>query len=188
MRLDFILFRGNAIVIAGTRLAIIGLTWGRVRYLWASVDVLAPPVIGLFLLVLFAVYETKACFGVSPIRSAVNSLPGSLITPPLTLSGGVLFSAPIFPLLAPLPPTCAGSALAMFSFTRAFSQTWGITISSTILQNSLKNLPSVFVAQFPPGFEIVDAAIPVSVCGHALDGRDVFQIWLVTTSTLSKKM
>ncbi|KAJ7881325.1 iron permease [Mycena olivaceomarginata] len=257
---------GNAIVITGTGLAIIGLTWGGVRYPWASVKVLAPLVIGLSLLVVFAVYEAKvpirpaipldvlgnrtsvsglltdavhgitsistiyylpvffqACFGASPIRSAVNSLPGSLITTPFALSAGVLitimgkyrhinwigwaisivgfglvstfredssagkwvgyqlvggiglgllvrfnwflfdfflmypiqFSAPIFPLLAPLPPTRAGSALALFSFIRAFSQTWGITISSTILQNSLKkNLPPAFVAQFPPGFEI----------------------------------
>ncbi|KAJ7347852.1 iron permease [Mycena albidolilacea] len=249
---------GNAIVIAGTGLAIIGLTWGGVRYPWASVEVLAPLVIGLSLLVVFAVYEAKvpvrpaipldvlgnrtsvsgqvlltdavhgitsistiyylpvffqACFGASPIRSAVNSLPGSLITTPFALSAGVLitimgkyrpinwigwvisivgfglvstfredssvgkwvgyqlvggiglgllFSAPIFPLLAPLPPTRAGSALALFSFVRAFSQTWGITISSTILQNSLKkNLPPTFVAQFPPGFEIAYAAIPV---------------------------
>ncbi|KAJ7809511.1 iron permease [Mycena olivaceomarginata] len=252
---------GNAIVIVGTGLAIIGLTWGGVRYPWASVEVLAPLVIGLSLLVVFAVYEAKvlvrpaipldvlgnrtsvsglltdavhgitsistiyylpvffqACFGASPIRSAVNSLPGSLITTPFALSAGVLitimgkyrpinwigwaisivgfglvstfredssvgkwvgyqlvggiglgllFYAPIFPLLAPLPPTRAGSALALFSFIRAFSQTWGITISSTILQNSLKkNLPPAFVAQFPPGFEIAYAAIPVI---HQLD-------------------
>jgi hypothetical protein len=66
MQLDFTLFRGNAIVIAGTGLAIIGLTWGGVRYPWASVEVLAPLVIGLSLLVVFAVYEAKV-----PVRPAI---------------------------------------------------------------------------------------------------------------------
>ena len=45
---------------------------------------------------------------------------------------------------------------------RAFAQTWGITISATILQNELKKkLPADFVAQFPGGVEIAYAAIPV---------------------------
>ncbi|KAJ6586404.1 major facilitator superfamily domain-containing protein [Mycena vulgaris] len=247
---------GNGIVIVGTGLAIIGMTWGGIRYPWASVKVLAPLTIGLALLVVFAIYEAKvpvrptipldvvsnrtslsgllttaahgitsismiyylpvffqACFGASPIRSAVDFLPGSLMTTPFALLAGIsiavlkryrlvnwigwsitiigyglvstlredssvgkwvgyqiigaigvglIFSAPLFPLLAPLPNTRAASALALFTFTRSFSQTWGITISSTILQNTLeKKLPAAFVAQFPPGFEIAYAAIPV---------------------------
>ena len=49
----------------------------------------------------------------------------------------------------------------MFSFIRAFTQTWGITIGSTILQNQLKvNLPQEFLARFPSGLEIAFAAIP----------------------------
>ncbi|KAJ7124307.1 iron permease [Mycena epipterygia] len=247
---------GNGIVIVGTGLSIIGLTWGGIRYPWASVEVLAPLLIGLSLLVVFVVYEAKipirptipldvvsnrtslsgllttaahgitsismiyylpvffqACFGASPIRSAVDFLPGSLITTPFALLAGLtiaalkkyrlvnwigwavtiigyglvstlredspvgkwvgyqvigaigvglIFSAPLFPLLAPLPNTRAASALALFTFTRSFSQTWGLTISSTILQNTLeKKLPAAFVAQFPPGFEIAYAAIPV---------------------------
>lgn len=44
----------------------------------------------------------------------------------------------------------------------AFSQTWGITISATILQNELKkHLPPAFVAEFPQGVEIAYAAIPI---------------------------
>ncbi|KAJ7487875.1 major facilitator superfamily domain-containing protein [Mycena latifolia] len=263
---------GNGIVIAGTGLAIIGLTWGGIRYPSSSAEVLAPLTISLSLLVVFVVYEAKvpsqptipldvvgnrtslsgqvqliipdimltpiicqvnltsaasstdsdnftssvffqACFGASPIRSAVDFLPGSLVTTPFALVAGVsiatlkkyrlvnwigwavaiigyglvstlredssvgkwvgyqivgamgvgiLFSAPIFPLLAPLPNTRAASALALFAFTRSFSQTWGITISSTILQNTLeKKFPAAFVAQFPPGFEIAYAAIPI---------------------------
>ncbi|KAJ7179573.1 major facilitator superfamily domain-containing protein [Mycena filopes] len=246
---------GNAIVIVGSGLAIIGMTWGGIRYSWASAEVLAPLIIGFALLVVFAIYEAKvpsrptipldvignrtslsgllttamhgiasismiyylpvffqACFGASPIRSAVDFLPGALLTAPfafvagvlvtilkryrevnwtgwvlaivgfglfstlredasvgkwvgyqlvLAVAMGLLFAAPVFPVLAPLPPNRAASALALFSFTRAFFQTWGITISSTILQNMLKKkLPADFVAQFPPGFEIAYAAIP----------------------------
>ncbi|KAJ7669855.1 iron permease [Mycena polygramma] len=257
---------GNAIVITGTGLANIGLTWGGIRYSWSSTQVLAPLIIGLFLLVVFGIYEAKiaispaiphdivsnrtslsallttvthgiitiamiyylpvffqACFGATPLRSAVYFLPAALTTTPFgflamlcitymkkyrlvnsaawcvsiigfglfstvredastgqwvgyqilcALGIGPLFGAPLFPLLAPLPTNRAASALALFSFTRSFAQasifnrsargTWGLTVSATILQNSLKkNLPAAFVAQFPPGFEIAYAAIPV---------------------------
>ena len=41
-------------------------------------------------------------------------------------------------------------------------QTWGVTISATILQNELKrNLPTDFVQQFPDGVEIAYAVIPL---------------------------
>ncbi len=40
-------------------------------------------------------------------------------------------------------------------------KTWGITISSTILQNELKKkLPEQFVSSFPQGLEIAYAASP----------------------------
>ncbi|KAJ6506277.1 iron permease [Mycena vitilis] len=246
---------GNFIAMIGTGLALIGMTWGGIRYPWCSVAVITPLVLGLLFLCAFVVYEIKvarhptvpkdvasnrtslsgllttashsvvsisviyylpvffqACFGASPIRSAVDYLPGSLIGAPFAfLAGsivtmsrkyrpvnwagwvitivafglfstiredsvvgewvgyqvlgaaglGILFSAPIFPILAPLPETRAASALALFSFARAFFQTWGITISSTILQNQLQTkLPSAFTAQFRPGVEIAYAAIP----------------------------
>ncbi|KAJ7040778.1 MFS general substrate transporter [Mycena alexandri] len=278
---------GNLIIILGSGLAIIGMTWGGIRYSWASVEVLAPLIIGFSLMFLFAVYEAKipsrptipldvignrtslsghvlillttaahgitsisviyylpvffqACFGASPIRSAVDLLPTALLIAPFALvagtvvtlsknyrvvnwmgwvafligfglfstlredssagkwvgyqivtsiGAGMLVSAfpfptaallsftpslppQVFPLLAPLPNNRAASALALFSLTRSFFQAWGITISSTILQQSRlisiyrnrtcwrKKLPADFVAQFPPGFEIAYAAIP----------------------------
>ena len=41
-------------------------------------------------------------------------------------------------------------------------QTWGITISASILQNELKkSLPPAFAAQFPQGVEIAYALIPI---------------------------
>ena len=71
------------------------------------------------------------------------------------------FASTFFPILAPLPVERTASALAFFAFLRAFAQTWGIAISSTILQNELKRrLPPDFVALFPDGVEIAYAAIP----------------------------
>ncbi|KAF7326942.1 MFS domain-containing protein [Mycena venus] len=247
---------GNGIVLVGTSLAIIGLTWGGIRYPWHAPQVLVPLVIGIFLLFVFAIYEAKfavspviprdivsnrtslsglltvavhgvtsisviyyipvffqACFGASPIRSSVDFLPAQLTNTPFAIASGVivgilkkyrvvnwaswaisivgfglfstiradsstgkwvgyqiitalgvgpLFVVPMFALLAPLPPNRSASALTLFTFTRTFAQTWGITISGSILQNKLKeNLPAAFVARFPPGIEIAYAAIPV---------------------------
>ena len=50
---------GNVIVIAGTTLAIVGLTFGGVRFPWDSAQVLAPLIIGLVLIIVFIVYEAK---------------------------------------------------------------------------------------------------------------------------------
>ncbi|CAK5262641.1 unnamed protein product [Mycena citricolor] len=246
---------GNAMVILGSGLVIIGLTWGGIRYPWSSAPVLVTLILGVLFLFAFGVYEAtvperptipldvignrtslsgllttaahgiaslaiiyylpvffQACFGASPIRSAVDFLPGALLTAPFALIAGLLimagkryrevnwigwifmiiafglistleatastgqwvgfqvvgaigtgliFSAPVFPILAPLNPDRAGSALALFSFTRSFFQTWGIAIAGSILQNELsRNLPPAFVAQFPPHYEIAYAAIP----------------------------
>lgn len=64
--------------------------------------------------------------------------------------------------MAPLPVERTAAALAFFAFVRAFAQTWGITIASTILQNELKKkLPADFVSQFADGAEIAYAAIPI---------------------------
>lgn len=89
------------------------------------------------------------------------------------------WASTIFPILAPLPVTRAAPALAFYNFIRTFaqvlphmcrfcvqntdpcSQTWGVTISATILQNELKrNLPAAFVQDFPSGVEIAYAVIP----------------------------
>ncbi|KAF8584808.1 iron permease [Ramaria rubella] len=73
---------------------------------------------------------------------------------------GLIYAGTIFPVLAPLQINRTASALAFYAFTRAFAQTFGITICATILQNQLKTrLPSSFSAQFPQGVEIAYAAI-----------------------------
>ncbi|KAG8951997.1 hypothetical protein FRC04_005330 [Tulasnella sp. 424] len=78
---------------------------------------------------------------------------------------GFLFTAPQFPVLAPLPVTETAHALAFFTFVRSFAQTWGVTIGSTILQNELKKkLPQAFLEGLGSGtgkgVEIAYAAIP----------------------------
>ena len=63
---------------------------------------------------------------------------------------------------SPHPVSDNAHALAFFAFVRSFAQSWGITISATILQNELKKkLPQEFVNLFPGGVEIAYAAIPV---------------------------
>ncbi|OBZ72796.1 putative transporter C3H1.06c [Grifola frondosa] len=264
---------GNLIVIAGTTLAIIGLTWGGIHYPWDSVHVLAPLIIGLFLICIFFIYERKipseptipwevvnnrtslggyfgtavhgivsaslifylpvyfqASLGASPVQSAVDMLATALCISAFALMAGIVvsvtkkyrpvnglawvliiigfgllsllradssvgqwvgyqivaaagigilvsahigcseetdievamqFSAAVFAILAPLPVSRTAGALAFFAFIRTFAQTWGLTISSAILQNELKKrLPIDFVAQFPQGLEIAYAAIP----------------------------
>ncbi|KAH9933608.1 iron permease [Epithele typhae] len=54
-RIDFI---GNFLIIAGTALALIGLTWGGIRFPWNSTHVLGPLILGFILVFLFFVYET----------------------------------------------------------------------------------------------------------------------------------
>ncbi|KAH8818714.1 iron permease [Flagelloscypha sp. PMI_526] len=245
---------GNLIVIAGTTLCNIGLSWAGVRYAWSDVHVLAPLVIGLALLVVFIVYQRyipsqptvprdivsnrtnisayvgtfihgitsialiyylsiyfQAVLSASPIRSGVDILVTSLMITPMAIANGVyvqvfqryrdgnyagwvlsiigfgvlsllkadsttgqwvgyqmvsgagvgiLFAATVFSSLAPLPVERAAASLAFFTFMRAFAQTWGITITATILQNELKkSLPSEFTSQFPAGVEIAIAII-----------------------------
>ncbi|KAH8103096.1 iron permease [Cristinia sonorae] len=246
---------GNLIVIAGTTLAVTGLTFAGVRFPWDSVQVLAPLIIGLALIAAFIVYEAKvpqeptipwevisartalsgyistfthglvsiaivyylpvyfqASLGAGPIRSGVDMFPTALVISPFAVLAGVstqvfgkyrpanvvgwvlltvgvgvlsllkadsstgqwvgyqiiaaagqgmLYTAAVFPVLAPQPVEHTASALAFFAFVRSFAQTWGITLASTVLQNELKRkLPADFLSAFPDGLEIAYAAIP----------------------------
>ena len=75
---------------------------------------------------------------------------------------GILYSGPMFAILAPLKVEDNAQALALMSYLRTFGQTFGITIGTTILQNGLlSKLPSAFLAQFPSGAEISYAIIPI---------------------------
>ena len=50
-------YSGNLIVVAGTTLAVTGLTFAGIRFPWDSAQVLAPLVIGLVLILVFILYE-----------------------------------------------------------------------------------------------------------------------------------
>ncbi|KIO28434.1 hypothetical protein M407DRAFT_242989 [Tulasnella calospora MUT 4182] len=74
---------------------------------------------------------------------------------------GILYAAPQFPVLAPVKVTESAHALALFVFVRSYSQTWGVTLGGTILQNELKKrLPQAFLELFHGEVEITYAAIP----------------------------
>ncbi|OJT04410.1 hypothetical protein TRAPUB_4866 [Trametes pubescens] len=75
---------------------------------------------------------------------------------------GIVYASTIFAILAPLPVSRNAAALAFYTFSRTFAQTWGIAISGTILQNQLKDrLPAAFTSQFPAGVDISYQAIPL---------------------------
>ncbi|KAF7792059.1 hypothetical protein EIP86_003087 [Pleurotus ostreatoroseus] len=90
---------GNVIVIAGTTLAIVGLTFGGVRFPWDSAQVLAPLIIGLVLIIVFIVYEAKVPKEPSMPWDTVNNrtslasvdiLPTALMIAPFGLAAGIV--------------------------------------------------------------------------------------------------
>lgn len=92
---------------------------------------------------------------------------------------GLVYAAPTYPILAPLPITKSAHAIALFAFVRTFAQAFGVTIGSTILQNELRRqLPKTFLDQVPgQGAEIAYAVIPmVGTLEEPLRGqvRDAF--------------
>ena len=51
------ILRGNSIIIAGTTLALVALTWGGIRFAWDDAHVLAPLILGFILIAAFFLYE-----------------------------------------------------------------------------------------------------------------------------------
>ncbi|KAG8964859.1 hypothetical protein FRC05_003564 [Tulasnella sp. 425] len=76
---------------------------------------------------------------------------------------GLLYPITSFPVLAPIPVTQSGYALALWTFVRSYGQMWGITIGAAVLQNGLKKrLPQDFLSLFPKqNIEIAYAVIPM---------------------------
>lgn len=75
---------------------------------------------------------------------------------------GMIWPAPSYPVLAPLPASETAHALALFAFVRNFAQTFGVTIGSAILQNELKEkLPAAFLDSVSTrGVELAYSLIP----------------------------
>ena len=80
---------------------------------------------------------------------------------PLGVGLGIVWISTQFPSLAPLPFSNNAHALAFFTFTRCFAQSWGIVVGGAILQNTLRRrLPAEFAAGLPQGVQIAYAVIP----------------------------
>ncbi|KAJ6482763.1 major facilitator superfamily domain-containing protein [Mycena sanguinolenta] len=245
---------GNFLLIAGTILSNISLSWAGVRYAWVDVHVLAPLISGLALMIAFIIYEKniptvptmhwevvtnrtalaslvstflngitsisiiyflplffQAVFLASPLESAIYSIPSALLMSPfsflngivvlkakrylqgcyvgwaLVVAGfgvasmlgansslairvgsqiivaagtGIVISSLPFALMAPISVERLGSALAFQAFLRTLSQTWGITISAAILQNTVKHrFPAEFIKELPSGSDFAFAAL-----------------------------
>ncbi|KAJ7772235.1 iron permease [Mycena metata] len=91
---------------------------------------------------------------------------------------GIIWVSAQFAILAPLPFSNNAHALGFFIFVRCFSQTWGIVVGGTILQNTLRaRLPAEFLDTFGSKAQLTYAIIPqlVSLPEELRDQvRDVF--------------
>lgn len=77
---------------------------------------------------------------------------------------GTVYTAVIFPVLAPLPVEANAQAIALSMFLRVFGQIWGVTIGGAVLQNVLRsNLPTTVVSQLPDNLQgdVAYAAIAI---------------------------
>ncbi|OCH88842.1 MFS general substrate transporter [Obba rivulosa] len=73
---------------------------------------------------------------------------------------GFIYSTVYFPVLAPLPVQLNAHALAFYTFFRALSQVWGITIGGTVLQNGLAHMLPASFAQVNNGDGLAYSLIP----------------------------
>ncbi|RDW83052.1 MFS general substrate transporter-15 [Coleophoma crateriformis] len=84
-------FGGQALFLSGTILITLALTWGGSSYVWSSANVLAPLVIGIFLIITFVAWE----YLMVPGRLIARKLPQQRPTIPWTLMAqrnmGLLF-------------------------------------------------------------------------------------------------
>ncbi|KAJ6482759.1 iron permease [Mycena sanguinolenta] len=92
-------------------------------------------------------------FGAMSILGAGSSLAIRIVSQIIVATGtGFVISSLPFALMAPIPVEHLGSALAFQAFLRTLSQTWGITISAAILQNTVKHrFPADFIKELPSG-------------------------------------
>ncbi|KAI0083102.1 iron permease [Irpex rosettiformis] len=93
----------------------------------------------------------------------VDSSKAAIISAPIMLGMGVGMGWTMtqFPILASLPYSNNAHALSFFTFVRNLSQTMGVAIGGSILQNLLTHkLPASYIAQLPSGVSFAYSAIP----------------------------
>ncbi|BGP13040.1 hypothetical protein JCM10213_000955 [Rhodosporidiobolus nylandii] len=100
--------------------------------------------------------------GLLSLFTATTSTAGWVLMSMVSALGiGINYAAPVFAVLAPLPPALAGQALAFQMLVRTFGNVLGITIGSTALTNILgQKLPQAFLDGVPDGLAGAYAAIP----------------------------
>lgn len=75
---------------------------------------------------------------------------------------GIDYAAPVYPVLAPLPPSIAGQALAFQMLVRTFGNVLGISVGLTAMTNMLgQKLPQEYLAMVSNGVTGAYASIPM---------------------------
>ncbi|CEQ40448.1 SPOSA6832_02063, partial [Sporobolomyces salmonicolor] len=108
------------------------------------------------------VFLTIGC-GLLSITTASTSRAGWVLLPAVVALGiGINYAAPVFPILAPLPPSLAGQALAFQMLVRTAGNVIGIAIGLTTLTNQLaRKLPQAFLDMIPGGASGAYSSIPL---------------------------
>ncbi|PSS06598.1 hypothetical protein PHLCEN_2v3656 [Hermanssonia centrifuga] len=101
---------GNLIIIAGTTLAIVGLTFGGIRFPWVSAQVLAPLIIGVLTIIGFIMYE-RYIPGEPAVPWAVISNRTSLAGYMTTMAHGIIMISLIYYLPVYFQATLGSSPL-----------------------------------------------------------------------------
>ncbi|KAI0799693.1 iron permease [Irpex lacteus] len=127
--------------------------------------------------------------GVLAVLDVDSSKAASICAPFMVGMGiGMGWTMTQFPILASLPYSNNAHAFAFFTFVRSLSQTIGVAIGGSILQNSLSHkLPQAYIAQLPSGVSFAYSAIPTlrsldpnlrETVRHAF-ADSLKQLWLV---------
>lgn len=77
---------------------------------------------------------------------------------PFSIGIGLLYAGTVFPVLAPLPPSLAGQALAFLVFVRNFGNVLGITVGE------LQLLPRALSSPFPHDFSYAQPGTWIGRC------------------------
>ncbi|KAJ6512894.1 MFS general substrate transporter [Mycena sanguinolenta] len=94
----------------------------------------------------------------TPTASLAVSIVGQLVA---AIGIGLLYCTQ-FSVLAPLDPRLNSQALSFLLFLRSFSQTWGVAVGATVIQNHLKHhLPVELLSEFAPKQDIAYSAVPL---------------------------
>ncbi|CAK5283448.1 unnamed protein product [Mycena citricolor] len=146
----------------------------------------------------------QACFGASPLQSALDFLPGATITAPFGLLAGMLITATKqyrkvnwigwLIMIVAFGLSSSLKATASVGHWVGFQLLAGIGIG---IVNQLKNnLPATFVARFPPHFHVAFAVIPaINQLDQPLKSQvqadfasSMAVIWQVMTGTFPKDL